>query len=296
MRSRSVSDILTSPQADVISCSPISVSGYSDDALTTVASRLVDRGVLVTIGVGESQNYGPYYSYTGAAGEKVLAVTSIQVPTDFPDDNDGRAERNGNWGPLNDLSIKPDISAPGLNIVSTSLGQTWSNSWYGSEAAAAYVAGIAALYIGQFGGRKSNPNFDAAALAMRIMSSGSAIPFFDVTTGTPTTKNAPVAQVGCGLVNASKVLDYTTSLSFAKFELNDTHHFERYQKVDITNNAHVDVTYTFAVVPGVGFETWSTADNRVILQGELVPIELNPRVTLPSGTFKIPSGKTKTAQ
>ena len=37
---------------------------------------------------------------------------------------------------------------------------------------------------------------------------------------------APVAQVGAGMINAAKLLNYTTSLSFNKMELNDTAHFD----------------------------------------------------------------------
>ncbi|KAH8883531.1 putative minor extracellular protease vpr [Thozetella sp. PMI_491] len=429
--------------ADIISCAPISVSGYANDALSTVASRLVDEGVLVAIGVGESSNYGPYYSYTGTSGKKVLAVTSVQADVtpqsafpaalhlngassnvrigfnswgsipmpstlvDFPivpltmntaitddacgqvsgdfsnsiplvrlggcdailkqanleaagaqymifypnstvvqyeglnfdgtaayvishtsgegivnayiaggtvtgdfsadpntykvagpvtDGTGGTPDTAGNWGPLNDLSIKPDVAAPGSNIWAPTLNHDWYYTLYGSEVASAYIAGIAALYIERFGGRKTNPNFNATELAMRIMSSGSPLPYFDMRTYTLTSDIAPVAQVGCGMVNATNVLSYTTSLSFAKFELNDTHHFERYHKVDITNNADVDATYTFGVLPGVGLETWLTSADRIARQDELTPIDLQPDIHMPSGTFKLSPGETKTAE
>jgi len=53
--------------------------------------------------------------------------------------------------------------------------------------------------------------------------------------------------VGNGLVNAYKVLNYKSTLSYTKFELNDTRYFEQYHDIDITNNDAVPVSYTFAV-------------------------------------------------
>ncbi len=200
------------------------------------------------------------------------------------------------WGPLSDLTIKPDIAAPGDRLETTILNQAEWGLATGTSLSAAYVAGIAALYIGQHGGRKTNPSFNASNLAMRIMSSGSALPFLNFTSGNTTSFNAPVFQVGTGLVNATRVLEYSTQLSYAKFHLNDTHNFERYQKVDITNNAAVDVTYTFAWLPAAGFETWLPSEGRVVVADEAIPIDINPVVSLPSGTFKVAAGKTKTAQ
>jgi hypothetical protein len=58
---------------------------------------------------------------------------------------------------------------------------------------------------------------------------------------------ASPSQVGNGLVNAWKVLEYDTQLSFTKFSLNDTLHFSRYQGVEITNTGDKDIQYTWGV-------------------------------------------------
>ena len=433
-------------QADVISANIVGLAGFADDPLAVVASRLVDRGVVVTIAAGDYGAAGPFFANAGASGDKVLAVTAVQanldaepvfqatftlngksstatigelylfnpMPTtrngwpiipltmstnatndacetlpdghpDFtqalalvrlggcearvkqsnliaagaqniifywdpatsgtnpsvsrlssfvitisdlagaaivntwlaggnvtanfsldtissadywvgmPDANSGKPLVDNSWGPLYDLTIKPDIAAPGGSIFSCyPYPYAWAKS-SGTKPASAYVAGVAALYIGKYGGRKTNPSFNATDLTMRIISSGSSVPSVNLNTWELTGYSASVAQVGSGLVNASKVLDYTTQLSYAKFSLNDTHNFERYQKVDITNNAQVDVTYSFGILPGAGHETWSS-EGRVLLGTELTDMELNPTVTLPSSTFKIKAGNTKTAQ
>ncbi|KAH8883035.1 serine endopeptidase [Thozetella sp. PMI_491] len=429
--------------ADVITCGLGSLGGYSNAAWATVASRIVDEGVVVVVSMGDNGSEGPYFAGNVASGRKVLSVASvesnvnaapgfeatfnvdgssstaeigyvytlnpfpytldgypivplsmdpnvtddacttvnttlfntfskavglvrlggctprvkqtnlinagvrnimfyydgpgIEAPTvsrigsfvitveaaageaiidawaaggnvtgkfstgstprwvGLPDAAAGLPNYEGSWGPLNDLSIKPDVAGPGGYIFTTYPTNDWV-VYTGTELAAAYIAGVAGLYIGQYGGRNSNPNFNATALTMRLMSSGSSVPYFDAVTGAVGPLNAPVAQVGTGLINAFKVLNYSTSLSYAKFELNDTRYFERYHSVDITNNAKSDVTYTFAVLPGAGFETWNAAQVRPVKLTELTAIEIVPSVSLPSGTFKVSAGATKTAK
>ncbi|KAH8900404.1 serine endopeptidase [Thozetella sp. PMI_491] len=432
--------------ADVITCAAGVAGGYENDALSDIASRLVDAGVIVSMGMGDQGLFGAYYSSNGASGKNVLAVASVEadstpqvgfsatvnidggsktvlvgfvdwvahgmpvefngrpiipltlnstvaddacapLPSNIPDyseavplirlggcpattkqanivaagikhmifyyNDDSTTSVNYNfdgsfiftispasgagivntyvaggnvtanyttfpdaywvsrnwpqanqpaaysgWGPLGDLSIKPDIAAPGDLIYST-YPHPADNGWYyagGTEMSAAYIAGVAALYIGKYGGRKVNPNYNATDLVTRIISSGTPLNWWDVNAAHPSTYIAPVSQVGAGLVNASKVLEYTTTLSVNRFELNDTRHFERYQKVSIKNNANVQVTYTFGVIPAAGFETWLPDKSRFAVLDDLVTMELNPTITLPSGTFKISPGQSKVAQ
>lgn len=87
---------------------------------------------------------------------------------------------------------------------------TYMNDEYavlsGTSMATPYIAGVAALYIGQYGGRSTHgPDF-AKQLAMRIMSSGRSVPWWD---GLDELKDfgfwAPPIQVGTGLVDATRV-------------------------------------------------------------------------------------------
>lgn len=203
------------------------------------------------------------------------------------------------WGGLYDLSLKPEIAAPGGDIFSTYPDNTYA-VLSGTSMATPYVAGVAALYIGKYGGRKSNPNFDAKKLAMRIISSGGSVPWSDGSTTTDYGFWAPVPQVGTGMVNGLKVLNYTTSLSFAKFELNDTHHFSRYHSVDITNNGKGSVTYRFALQDAAGVEIWQSdpdawSSPRIKYFEELTPVKMTPQVSFPS-SFTLKAGETKTAK
>ncbi|KAK3372949.1 subtilisin-like serine protease, partial [Lasiosphaeria ovina] len=433
--------------ADIITSSIGGTSGWSEGAWATVASRLVDQGVVVTISAGNSGDDGPFYASSGSSGKKVIAVASTDasviaappfkaaftlngvsnvtylgyepdvnselwdVPTDLPiipvsfdtenpadactplpadtpdlsggialirrgtcnfsvkqanaaqfgakrilfynnenpiinpgsvdpaipvamiDAKAGAAiiatvKAGGNvtasfsipsdsswavglfnsaggipseytsWGTTFELEIKPDVAAPGRNIYSTYL-----DGWAvlsGTSMACPYVAGIAALYVGKYGGRSKHGAGFAKMLANRIISSGAAVPW---QVAQPTSLPidfgfwAPVPQVGSGLVNATKVLTSTTSLAFDKFALNDTAHFSRYHDVFITNSGNKPVTYKFSLQPAGAFNVQSpNYPSYLAVFYELEPFSLVPSVSFPSGTFTVGAGQTKRAQ
>lgn len=234
-----------------------------------------------------------------AGGNATVDFTTITNNNYFvgmanPSGSGGLPNYYTSWGPLYDVSIKPDVAAPGGDILST-----YPTDGYavlsGTSMATPYVAGVAALYIGQFGGRKANANFNASELLMRIVSSGDSLPYFDGRTLTDYGMYAPVGQIGTGIINATKVLGYTTLLSYAKFGLNDTRYFSGLQSVDVTNGADEDVAYTFGVQDAGGFETWAQAEARPAELVELVPAVMKPDVVLPS-IVTLSAGETVTVQ
>ncbi|KEY74466.1 hypothetical protein S7711_04502 [Stachybotrys chartarum IBT 7711] len=206
------------------------------------------------------------------------------------------------WGATWDLELKPDVAAPGAAITSTY--PTWLDSWAtlsGTSMATPYVAGVAALYIGKHGGRAVHGKGFAKMLHARITSSGSSLPWIGYVDDELEHLASPT-QVGTGLIDAVKVLNYTTQLSFVRFELNDTHHFSRYHDVDITNNGDKEVTYTFSVQDAGGYDafetdldrgTWSPSMN--YLSGVRM-YKLKPEVRFPAGTFRIKPGQTRKAE
>jgi subtilisin family serine protease len=80
------------------------------------------------------------------------------------------------WGATFELEIKPDVAAPGRNIYSTYLDNQWA-VLSGTSMACPYVAGVAALYIGKYGGRSFHGPGFARELANRIITSGAALPW-----------------------------------------------------------------------------------------------------------------------
>ncbi|CAK7222069.1 hypothetical protein SEUCBS140593_004772 [Sporothrix eucalyptigena] len=257
-------------------------------------------------------------SYLGliekVAGEAIIGTVLAggNVTADFsldPNNNyvgmfnsaGGRPNDYTSFGSTYDLQQKPEITAPGGDIFSTYPTNGWA-VLSGTSMATPYIAGVAALYVGRYGGRSTHGKNFAKDLAMRIISSGGALPWIDGYSNTDYGFWAPTIQVGSGLVDANKVLNYNTSLSYAKFALNDTHHFERYHKVDITNNGDKPVTYKFKLQDAGGFEAWQPEDDnfygspRPKVLNELTPIKIVPKVSFPGGTFTVQPGQTKQAQ
>ncbi|KAJ9149758.1 Subtilisin-like protein [Pleurostoma richardsiae] len=234
------------------------------------------------------------------AGGSVTGDFSVnpETPVGIADPTAGRPNTYTSWGPLYDLTMKPDIAAPGGNIFST-----WPDDSYailsGTSMACPYVAGVAALYIGAHGGRDVHGKTFAKTLANRIISSGLSVPWSD---GTDKDYgfSASVAQVGNGLVNGFKVVNYTTALDFEKFALNDTRYFSRYHDLTVTNNGVEDVSYTFSSESAAGVEIIGfypdysgTPAKRVNKFTELVPMSLPAQVSLPRG-FTLKPGQSKT--
>ncbi|KAB5529010.1 minor extracellular protease vpr [Coniochaeta sp. 2T2.1] len=212
------------------------------------------------------------------------------VPSDFT-----------SWGATYDLTLKPDIAAPGYRVLSTWPGNEWA-SLSRTSMATAYIAGVAALYIGQYGGRSVHGTGFAKMLHPRILASGETAPRANAA-GVPSFPGvyANPTQIGNGIINATKVLLSDTELSFTKFTLNDTHHFSRYQGVEITNHGRETVTYTYEVQPAGGYEAFwpNTSDAyqaprmRYLYEVANKPLEIVPKVKLPSGTTKLQPGETK---
>lgn len=220
-----------------------------------------------------------------AAGVKVTADFSatteeiVGLPWAFA----GRASYFTTWGGLNELQHKPDIAAPGGEIFSTYLNNRWSTQ-SGTSMAAPYVAGVAALYIGLNGGRDVHGPGFARELSRRIISSGTNVKWWDLDVAGDL--DAPPPQVGTGLIDASKVIGYTTSIDFDAFALNDTAHFEPVHNVTLRNGGDEAVTYQFSVQPAVGVETYylnegNSMSGRIRSLYELEPVEMTVDVDLP---------------
>ncbi|TLD16215.1 uncharacterized protein PgNI_00059 [Pyricularia grisea] len=433
---------------DIITASIGRASGWADGAWATIASRIVDKGVVVTIAAGNSGEDGPLYASSGSSGKDVLAVASVDtsvvpakpwhaifslngtsnttlmayipssnrplwnftglpivtlsldaaspftgcnpLPADTPDlsnsivlvhrtqscsyytvqanlepfnataillqNNDNRpfAPVNNNqyksvlavvdspsgtailaalraggnvtadftppsdpdwavgfrdsaggipsyfssWGGTNELEIKPDVAAPGDDIYSTYLDGRYA-VLSGTSMATPYLAGVAALYISQHGGRTTHGPGFARWLARRIISSGETLPWQAMQPQAAPTDfgfAAPVAQVGSGLVNATKLLEQVTAVSFDAFALNDTVNFRASQSVEVTNRGAEPLTYTFELQPAGGFNMQGRTSGLLADVLDVAPFALVPNVTFPEGNFTVQPGETKTAR
>ncbi|KAI8965200.1 subtilisin-like protein [Daldinia sp. FL1419] len=245
-----------------------------------------------------------------AAGVEVTASFDVDTAhyVGLYNSGGGRPARYTSWGGTYDLALKPDIAAPGTKILST-----YPTNQYqvlsGSSMATPYIAGVAALWVGKFGGRAAHADDPtwAKRLTARIMSTARAVPWADwSTSATDYGFWAPTTQVGAGFVDAGRVLGYSTELSFEgrKFELNDTAHFVGTHSVDITNRRNEAVTYKFSLQDAGGYDSW----NPIVpghqepfipalkLYPEVNPVKMTPEVSFPAGDFTVAPGETKTAK
>lgn len=236
-----------------------------------------------------SGSEGPFYSSGGSSGKNVLAVASADVTYT----NTTRASSFTSWGLLNDLGVKPDVAAPGASIYSTYLDNSWKVE-SGTSMAAPYVAGVAALYIGAFGGHKIHGKGFALALIRQIIATAGPLAYHD---SMYTELAAPVPQVGNGFVNASKLFSCKTTLDYEPIALNDTRHFNGHHHITVTNTGPYDVSYHLSSQDAYGVETLlSDAANKgkkVKLLSELVPQKLAVEVSLPDD-FTLKPGENKT--
>ncbi|KAH8885304.1 serine endopeptidase [Thozetella sp. PMI_491] len=270
--------------------SPMTSPGATDPELSLTA--------MVSSETGENW-IALYQSAATITIVKDVGAAVVGVPDE---EFGGLASDFTSTGPTNDLFIKPDVAAPGGSIFSTYLQGSYA-VLSGTSMACPYVAGVAALYIGKYGGRKVHGDGFAKTLAARIRTSGEDVPWDEsIRTGGIPDAISSVAQVGTGLINATKVLTYDTQLSFVKFHLNDTHHFSRYHSVGVTNTGSSPVTYSFELQDVAGFNAVLTdpaaqLTPRMGLREEALaePQKWVPKVSLPS-SFTLAPGQSKTAK
>ncbi|KAH7249731.1 peptidase S8/S53 domain-containing protein [Fusarium redolens] len=279
--------------ADVITSSIGQPNGWSDNPWAMLASRLVDKGVIVIASAGNEGEFGPFYSSSGAVGRGVLAVAAANVTTK------PNANRTGEdleplpvyfttWGPTNELLLKPDITAPGYMIMSTVLNQSYEEL-SGTSMSAPYIAGVAALFVGQYGGRAFNGAGFAKMLRDRIASSGTTLPF--VNNRLMRKYKASPFQVGTGLVDAWKVLNYDTQLEYEPFSLMDTELFQPRWSFNVTNTGGIAHEYTFKLEPQAGFNIYDP-EYGVALLYAIEPKNIVPPVRLPHRVL-IEPGETR---
>lgn len=113
---------------------------------------------------GNAGNYNPFSSSTvanpGAAGS---AITVAAETSGTGKDSD--MAFFSSWGPLPDFTLKPDVSAPGYDVISTANGNSYTQM-SGTSMASPFVAGAAALVRERL--LKTNPKLKGAALVEAI--------------------------------------------------------------------------------------------------------------------------------
>ncbi|KAH7310733.1 subtilase [Stachybotrys elegans] len=252
-----------------------------------------------------------YQSYVGLieahSGEAIVEAVNagVKVTADFhnywldqvslPRSYAGVPSTFTSWGGLYDMQLKPDIAAPGGEIYSTLPRGLWA-AMSGTSMATPYVAGVVALYISVHGGRSVHGKDFAKQVMKRVISSGVSRQWWDDASFV-----APPTQVGTGLIDAYKLINYTTSLDFWKIELNDTANFNAAHEITVTNGGSDSVKYTFDVQDAAGMETYyddngqSSSSPRLKTFSEMTPTHMPVDVALPA-PFTLGPGESKTVE
>jgi len=204
------------------------------------------------------------------AGPTFLSWTGQVVST--PNSAGGQIASSSSWGVSPDLALKPDIGAPGANILSTyplsiSTGYAILS---GTSMATPHVAGAVALLL------QARPH--TPAQVVRSLLQNSADP-----QASPAVAGAfePVQRQGAGLLDIDDVILATTRVEPGKLSLGETEFGPITRTLTIENEAPMPVTYQLSHTPAL-----ATGPNTFAPAVGAAPSAVSfsvPTVTVPAG-------------
>ena len=274
----------------IINISLGSSDGDPDDALSQAVDRAVEAGIVVVVAAGNDGDFGTISS-PGAAREALTvgAIDALQSIAAF-----------SSKGPSNKIyGIKPDVVAPGVDILSAKMNGGYI-TMSGTSMAAPYVTAVAADV------RQLHPEWNALEVRNAIISAAKDL-------------GSSIFSQGRGKVDTSKigsVVSFATpaTLSFG-FDNSSTAEWTKVDTVAFTNSSSSPKRYAFKQVSPSGginiqfsptsatFSSHETkgiaveisidnsllADNTALQQGyggSILAISSNDTITVPYVFFK----------
>ncbi|KAI8627325.1 peptidase S8/S53 domain-containing protein [Xylariaceae sp. FL1651] len=226
---------------------PVGATGPSVTAVTGIKAN-----GMVTASQGES-----WVASLAAGSEVVLDMVDpetapVSLITDKNTRTGGYASTYTTWNPTFELDVKPQVSSPGGNILSTwpqALGSYAVIS--GTSMSCPLVAAIYALIADVRG------TFNPATLESLVASTANPQLFND---GTATYGVlAPVSQAGAGIVQAYDAAYATTLLSKSYLAFNDTDNLVDTLNFTVKNLGTTEVTYQLGSVGAATAYTFSSS-------------------------------------
>jgi minor extracellular serine protease Vpr len=177
-----------------------------------------------------------------AAGPSTITWTAESEYFDNID-TPGLISSFSSWGTASDLTLKPDIAAPGGNIRSTWPHQQHGGHWVisGTSMASPHVAGAVALYLESERLAGRNPS----VASVRSVFQNSAVPFRGTTAATSAL--ASPARQGAGLLNIVGAIQQRTSVTPGKLSLGEGSGGAK--TLSVTNNGSTAKTYNLSFTP-----------------------------------------------
>ena len=146
------------------------------------------------------------------------------------------------WG---DLALKPELAAPGVDIVSAASGSGDGVAWFsGTSMATPVVAGVAALV------KQANPTWSPALIKSALINTAKSVG-----------SNVLLRSVGAGRVNALNAVKAkvtidagpNATMSFGMVYGDAAATLTKSQKFIVKNNGTTTASYKFAVAAAAGF-------------------------------------------
>ncbi|PSN73974.1 subtilisin-like protein [Corynespora cassiicola Philippines] len=208
---------------------------------------------------------------------------------DIPNLFAGSLSEFSSWGPTWELDVKPDIAAPGGQILSTypvRLGSYAGAS--GTSMSAPLITGIVALLLSV---RK-----DLSMDDIKSLLATTAKPINHTDSTTALLSLAPVPQQGSGIVQAWSALHATSIIHPSKLLLNDTEHFLQSHALTIRNTGDKPVTYILSASHAPTFFTLNPDSPSPPTTPSLQLSPSTATLTFSTPNITIPAGETATLE
>lgn len=265
------SDIITgmqwlAPQARVVNLSVGGTDAPGLDPLETAVQELSHRhGTLFVVAAGNEGK--PKSISSPASADDALAVAAV-------DADDQRAYFSSRGPRVGDNHIKPEISAPGVDIVAAAPGGDYA-TMSGTSMATPHVAGTAAILAGQ------HPDWTGPQLKAALMDSAKP-------TGEDTIYEQGAGRVDIARAVAQPVAADVAAIDFPVQRWPHADDTPVTQVVGYRNTGSAPVTLTLAVAPApAGMLTVSPATLVVPAGGRAeATITVDTRVDAPDGVYQ----------
>ncbi|MEU7948448.1 S8 family serine peptidase [Micromonospora taraxaci] len=265
------SDIITgmqwlTPQARVVNLSVGGTDAPGLDPLETAVQELSHRhGTLFVVAAGNEGK--PKSISSPASADDALAVAAV-------DADDQRAYFSSRGPRVGDNHIKPEISAPGVDIVAAAPGGDYA-TMSGTSMATPHVAGTAAILAGQ------HPDWTGPQLKAALMDSAKP-------TGEDTIYEQGAGRVDIARAVAQPVAADVAAIDFPVQRWPHADDTPLTQVVGYRNTGSAPVTLTLAVAPApAGMLTVSPATLVVPAGGRAeATITVDTRVDAPDGVYQ----------